>query len=125
MSSPSANQHKYPYQNELTWSRSEKTIARSAFDAALGRELQQVIKDVKRMAKEIRKSSDLWDLEHHLTHRRKEIDQKYDLRSSRLIDVLGRLLYEDRITEEDLCGLSEEKVRSIRTFAPFLRDDAA
>ena len=77
------------------------------------------------MAKEIRKSSDLWDLGHHLTHRRKEIDQKYDLRSSRLIDVLGRLLYEDRITEEDLCGLSEEKVRSIRTFAPFLRDDAA
>ena len=36
MSSPSTTQHSYPYQNEPIWSRSEKTIARKAFDAALG-----------------------------------------------------------------------------------------
>jgi hypothetical protein len=77
------------------------------------------------MANEIQKSSDLWDLEHHLTQRRKEIDRKYDFRGSRLIDVLGRLLYEDRITEEDLRGVREEKMKSIRSFAQFLRDSAA
>ena len=124
MSSPSTP-NPYPHQSQAIWSKSEKTIARTAFDAALGRELHEVIQDAKLMAKEIQKSSDLWDLEHHLTHRRKEIDRKYDFRSSRLIDVLGRLLYENRISEEDLRGLSEEKVKSIRTFAQFLRDDAA
>ena len=125
MTSPSATQASYPYQNEPMWSRSEKTIARKAFDAALGQELHEVIQEAKRMANEIQKSSDLWDLEHHLTQRRKEIDRKYDFRGSRLTDVLGRLLYENRLGEEDLRGLSEEKIKSIRSFALFLRDGAA
>jgi len=42
-----------------------------------------------------------------------------------LLDVLGRLLYENRLGEEDLRGLREEKMKSIRSFARFLRDDAA
>ena len=81
MTSPSANQDRYPYQNEPTWSRSEKAVARAAFDAALGRELHEVIHKAKQMANEIQQSSDLWDLEHYLTERRKEIDRKYDYRS--------------------------------------------
>lgn len=113
------------HQNESIWSRSEKAIARTAFDAALGRELHEVIREARRMANEIRKSSDLWNLEHHLTQRRKEIDGKYDFRGSRLTDVLGRLLYENRLGEEDLCGLREEKMKAIRSFAQFLRDGAA
>jgi Photoprotection regulator fluorescence recovery protein len=124
MTDPFATPDRYPYQNEPIWSRSEKAIARKAFDAALGRELHEVIQEAKRMANEIQKSSDLWDLEHHLTQRRKEIDRKYDFRGSRLIDVLGRLLYENRLREEDLRGLREEKMRSIRSFAQFLKDDA-
>jgi hypothetical protein len=124
MSSPSSP-IAHPHQNEPNWSRSEKAIARAAFDAALGRELHELIQEAKRMANEIQKSSDLWDLEHHLTQRRKEIDRKYDFRGSRLTDVLGRLLYENRLGEEDLRGLREEKMKSIRSFAQFLRDGAA
>jgi hypothetical protein len=115
----------HPHQNESIWSRSEKAIPRAAFDAALRQELHEVIQEAKRMANEIQKSSDLWDLEHHLTQRRKEIDGKYDFRGSRLTDVLGRLLYENRLGEEDLRGLREEKMKSIRSFARFLRDGAA
>ena len=125
MTSPSAMQDNYPYQNEPIWSRSEKTIARKAFDAALGRELHELIQEAKKMASQIKQSSDLWDLEHYLTQRRKEIDRKYDSRGSRLIDVLGRLLYENRLGEEDLRGLREEKLKSIRSFAQILRDEAA
>jgi hypothetical protein len=40
MTSPSATQDTYPYQKEPDWSKSEKAIARRAFDAALGRELR-------------------------------------------------------------------------------------
>ena len=64
MTSPSAMQDNYPYQNEPIWSRSEKTIARKAFDAALGRELHEVIQEAKKMASQIKQSSGLWDLEH-------------------------------------------------------------
>jgi hypothetical protein len=62
MPSPSATQDSYPYQNEPIWSRSEKAIARKAFDAALGRELHEVIQKAKQMANEIQQSSDLWTL---------------------------------------------------------------
>jgi hypothetical protein len=125
MTSPSVTHDSYPYQNEPIWSRSEKVIARTAFDAALGRELHEVIQEAKRMASQIQKSSDLWDLEHYLTQRRKEIDRKYDYRYSQLTQVFGRLLYEKRLRQEELRGLGEDKLKPIRSFAKFLAKDAA
>ena len=125
MTSPSVTQDSYPYQNEPIWSRSEKASARTAFDAALGRELHEVIQQAKKMASQIQQSSDLWDLEHYLTQRRKEIDRKYDYRYSQLTQVFGRLLYEKRLREEELRGLREDKLKPIRSFAKFLAEDAA
>jgi photoprotection regulator FRP-like protein len=125
MTSPSVTQDSSPYQNEPIWSRSEKTIARAAFDAALGRELHEVIQQAKKMASKIQQSSDLWDLEHYLTQRRKEIDRKYDYRYSQLTQVFGKLLYEKRLREEDLRGLQEDKLNSIRSVAQFLAKYAA
>jgi len=125
MTNPSATQDSYPYQNEPVWSRSEKAIARKAFDAALGRELHEVIQKAKQLANEIQQSSDLWDLEHYLTQRRKEIDRKYDYRYSRLTHVFGRLLHENRLSEEELRGLGEDKLKSIRSLAKFLAEDGS
>jgi hypothetical protein len=125
MTSPSVTQDSYPYQNEPIWSRSEKATARTAFDAALGRELHEVIQQAKKRASQIQQSSDLWDLEHYLTQRRKEIDRKYDYRYSQLTQVFGRLLYEKRLREEELRGLREDKLKPIRSFAKFLAEDAA
>jgi len=126
MSSPSATQNTYPYQNEPTWSKSEKAIARRAFDAALKRELQDVMRKTKQMANQIKEPADVWELEHYLTERRKEIDRKYDYRYSQLTQVFGRLLYEKRLGEEELAGLREDKLKSIRSFAKFLTEmDAA
>jgi hypothetical protein len=125
MTSPSATQDSYPYQNEPIWSRSEKVIARTAFDAALGRELHEVIQEAKKMASQIQQSSDLWDLEHYLTQRRKEIDREYEYKYSQLTHVFGRLLHEQRLREEDLLGLQEDKLKLIRSFATFLSQGAA
>ena len=124
MTSQSATPERYPYQNAI-WSRSEKAIARKAFDAALKRELHEVMQETKKMASQVNEPDDLWDLEQFLTERRKDINRKYDPRGSRLKDVLGRLLFENRLAENDLRGLREEKIKSIRSFAQFLRHDAA
>jgi Photoprotection regulator fluorescence recovery protein len=65
-------------------------------------------------------------LESYLTQRRKEIDGKYDYRYSRLTHVYGRLLHENRLREEELRGLREDKLEAIRSCAEFLaRMDAA
>ena len=125
MTSPSATQDSYPYQNEPIWSRSEKAVARTAFDAALKRDLQEVMQETKRMANQINDPADLWDLEHYLTQRRKEIDRKYEYKYSQLTHVFGRLLHEQRLCEEELRGLREDKLKSIRSFAKLLSEDAA
>ena len=125
MSSPSVNQNTYPWQNEPTWSKSEKAIARTAFDAALKRELQEVMRQAKQMANEIKEPTDAWDLEHYLTERRTEINRKYDYRYSQLTHVFGRLLSEGRVSEEELRGLGEDKLKPIRSFAKFLAEDVA
>jgi|SRR5215472_5405883 len=125
MSSQSLNQNTYPWQNEPTWSKSEKAIARTAFDAALKRELQEVMQEAKQMANEIKEPADAWDLEHYLSEHRKEINRKYDYRYSQLTHVFGRLLYEGRVSEKELSGLREDKLKPIRSFAKFLAEDAA
>lgn len=125
MGNRSASPNTYPYQNEPIWPRSEKTIARTAFDAALKRELQEVVREAKQLANHIKEPADLWELEHYLTQRRKDIDRKYDFRSSRLTQVLGKLLCERRISEEELRGLREDKMKAIRSCAKFMSEDAA
>ena len=125
MSSPSATPNRYPYQNEPIWSRSERTIARKVFDAALKRELLEVMQEAKRMASQIKEPADLWKLERFLTQRRKDIDRKYEFRSSRLIQVLGMLLSKNRVSEEELRRLPDDKVTAIRSCAAVLSEDAA
>jgi hypothetical protein len=83
------------------------------------------MQETKKMASQINEPDDLWELERYLTERRKDMNHKYDFRGSRLKDVLGRLLYENRLGENDLRGLREDKMKSIRSFAQFLRDGAA
>jgi len=120
-SNPKANL----YQDGPIWSKSEKSIARTAFDAALGRELHEVIQQTQRMASQLQRSSDLWDLERYLTQRSKEIDRKYEYHYSRMTDLLARLLYENRLSEEELRGLGEDKMELIRSVARFLKNSAA
>jgi hypothetical protein len=83
------------------------------------------MREAKQMANRITEPADVWELERYLTRRRKDINRKYDFRNSRLKDVLGRLFYEHRLVDEDLRGLSEDKVKQIRSFAQFLAEDVA
>jgi len=104
----------------LKWSQTEKRIARKAFEQALDREFQAVIRTAKEMAGKIEQPADFWDLESYLTQSRKAIDRKYDYRYSVLTDVFGKLVREGRLSEEELTGLGEDKLKSIRSYAKFL-----
>ena len=107
---------------EMEWTRSETKIARTVFDSALKRELEEVVQQAKEMAGRIKQPSELWDLEDYLTRRRKEINSKYDSRGSRLAHVLGKLLYEGRLEEKQLRGLSQHRVDAIYSYRDFLSE---
>jgi hypothetical protein len=99
------------------WSPAEKAIARKAFDRALHQDLEAIIRQAKKMAGSVEQPSDLWELERYLTERRKEIDRQYDYRYSVLLSVFADLIQKGRIREQDLEGLSEEKLRHIHHMA--------
>jgi hypothetical protein len=103
----------------LKWSPAEKVVARKAFDLALQRELEAVIIEAKKRAEKIRQPSDLWDLEQYLTKSRAQVDRQFDYRYSVLIFVFGDLVRRGRLSEQELLGLSEDKLASIRRYAEF------
>jgi|HubBroStandDraft_6_1064221.scaffolds.fasta_scaffold1034482_1 hypothetical protein len=100
--------------DRLRWSDAEKKIARRVFDQALQHELDEVVRKVKEMARDIKEPSDLWEIEEYLTKRRKAIDADYDYRYSQLPLVFGLLVRKGRIRVEDLQGLDEEKLAFVR-----------
>jgi hypothetical protein len=102
---------------DMKWSHAEKIIARKAFDQALDREFEVVIREAKQMAGRIEQPSDLWELEGYLTRSRKEIDRLYDYRYSVLPLVFGNLIREGRLSEEELHGLADDKLAHIRSYA--------
>jgi Photoprotection regulator fluorescence recovery protein len=110
-------QNAYTMIRSLKWSGAEKVIARKAFEHALQQDLEAIIRQAKKMAGRIEQPSDLWELERYLTERRKEIDRQYDYRYSVLLNVFADLIQKGRLREQDLQGLSEEKLRHIHQMA--------
>src|ERR1039458_9342105 len=47
---------------ELKWSHAEKAVARRAFDLALGKKLETLVREAKGRAARIEEPSELWDL---------------------------------------------------------------
>jgi hypothetical protein len=96
--------------HELKWSHAEKLVARRAFDMALGKELEALIREAKGRAARIEEPPELWAMESWLTERRREIDRRYDYRYSILPFVFAQLLRDGRLTEDDLHGLEGAKL---------------
>ena len=113
----SGHEDRYTTIRNLRWSASEKTIARQAFNRALQKEFEVVIREAKRRAAEMQEPQDLWGLEDYLRERRKEIDTRFDYRYSVLPFVFANLVSTRRLEEEDLLGLGEEKLAHIRALA--------
>lgn len=102
-------QNVYSKMRDLRWSPKEKASARRAFDRALHRELEATIQEAKQMAARIKEPDELWELERHLTQRRKEIDAKYEFKYSVLLLVLADLVREGRLNPDELHGLGRRQ----------------
>jgi len=93
-----------------SWSPSEKKAARAAFDQALAREMKAIKQEAVAMLKSMQDDFAIWDLQDYLSKKRREIDSKYDYRYSVLLVVFIRLVNEGWLTENDLSGISREKL---------------
>jgi hypothetical protein len=102
---------------DFKWTDAEKKVARRVFDAALQTEYAALLERLKGLAAEARTLDDIWNIHDFLAGQREAIDDKYDFRYSQLIIVFGRLCRENRIADQDLAGLSGDKIDAIRRIA--------
>jgi hypothetical protein len=103
----------------FTWSKTEKDIARKAFDAAYNRECKVVVARVKDLMAELPEPRAIWVIHDYLSQRRRDMDKKYDYRYSVLPQVFATLIGEGWLTLGNLRGLGEEKIRMVRTILNF------
>jgi len=100
--------------NDVTWSSSEKQIARRAFDAALDAALAKILAEFKARAARATSASEMWAIEDYLREQRKHIDVTFDYRYSRLPLVFAAAIGDGYMEEASLAGLADEKLEEIR-----------
>jgi hypothetical protein len=105
--------------NDFKWLKTEKKIARIAFDKAYQRECSNLIEKIRTKAREITEPDNIWRFHDFLTEKRDEIDEKYDYRYSVLVLVFARLINDGWLDFDDLKGLAENKIDRIESLINF------
>ncbi|WP_374653158.1 hypothetical protein [Dongia sp.] len=108
--------------HELRWSGSEKKIARQAFEAAIEAALAGIVTKFKAKAAAVVTVSDVWDIENYLRRLRREADELFDYRYSRLCSVFARLICLGHMDEGQLAGLSDDKREIILGLRDWMRE---
>lgn len=100
--------------DRITWSNTEKKIARQAFGAALAREEASLLADFKARAAAAATQDDMWAVYRFLAERDGVMGRKYEFRYSELISLFVLLRAEGWLDEADLAGLRDDKLTMIR-----------
>jgi hypothetical protein len=95
---------------DLKWSKTEKQIAKSAFEKAYGQECADLAKKIRSRAEKIKEPADIWHLKDFVNKRVREIENRYDYRYSVLILVFAGLIKDGWLSFDDLKGLGQEKI---------------
>ncbi len=104
---------------DLKWFHLEKKAARKAFEAAYERECRAIASKLKQKMQDDSDPRAIWRIHDYLAKQRRDTDRKYDYRYSVLIEVFAQLLNEGWLTEEELTGLSADKIAKIKDLADF------
>ncbi len=99
--------------------KTEKKIARKAFEKAYQRECSDLIEKIHTKAGQSTEPDNIWRFHDFLTEKRDEIDEKYDYRYSVLILVFARLINDKWLDLDDLKGLAENKIDRIESLINF------
>ena len=94
------------------WTKTEKQIAKKAFNLAKSRAYKELIDTIN--SKVIKTQNQIWELRDLLNKKAKEFDNKFDYRYSQLPILFIRYINEGLLRIEELEGLSEDKIYIIR-----------
>jgi hypothetical protein len=95
---------------DLKWSKTEKQIAKKAFEKAYEQECSDLAEKIRSRAEKIKEPADIWHLKDFVNKRVRENGNRYDYRYSVLILVFAGLIKDRWLNLEDLRGLGQEKI---------------
>jgi Photoprotection regulator fluorescence recovery protein len=110
------------YNRDETWAPTEKKLARIAFEKAFERQCTAITQEARRMLERTTAPSEVFRVQEYLTEQRRIVDELYDYRYSRLLEVFGRLLSDGWLREGDLHGLQADKIAKIKREASFIAE---
>ncbi len=102
------------FEDEVTWTATEKKTARRAFDKAFERHCATITAEARRMLENVGAPSDIWRVQEYLSEHRKTVDRIYQYKYSDLLLVFSRLMRDGWLRETDLVGLQQEKIARIK-----------
>lgn len=98
----------------ITWSTTEKKVARRTFDKALSREQAAFLADFKARAAAAATLDDMWAIHKYVNQRDSQMGRTYEFRYSEPISLFVLLRAEGWLEEADLAGLRDDKLTLIR-----------
>ena len=101
------------------WTTSEQTIAKSAFDQAYARSIDQLIKSVRSTSEQLDTAETIWALHDYLSIQRHTIEGRFDFRPEGILFVFARLVKDELLKLSELDGLDKEKLTKIAAMARF------
>ena len=101
------------------WTTSEQTIAKSAFDQAYARSIDQLIKSVRSKSEQLDTAETIWALHDYLSIQRHTIEGRFDFRPEGILFVFALLVKDELLKLSELDGLDKEKLTKIAAMARF------
>lgn len=98
----------------ISWSPSEKNIAKAALQAAYQRETTALIQTIREQAAAITLLEEVWQLNDFLSARRHDVDGKYDPSEDGLMFTLSRLVKEGWLELDELEHLEADKRAKVK-----------
>lgn len=108
--------------NELPWTTAEENLLKELTDQAYQREIADFIEELKGQVNRINSEDKLWELYNQLQFRKLELEKKYKKTSNRMM-LLGKLLAEKRILQDEILGFSPARQQTIKHYASLWTDE--
>ncbi len=102
--------------NDLQWTAAEESLLKELTDLAYQREIADIIEELKVQVNRIDSEKKLWELYNQLQFQKLELEKKYKKTSNRMM-LLGKLLAEKRILQDEILGFSPARRQAIKQYA--------
>ncbi|MCF8294442.1 MAG: hypothetical protein K9I34_00125 [Bacteroidales bacterium] len=108
--------------NDLQWTAEEESLLKELTDLAYLREIADLIEELKVQVSRMDSEDKLWDMYNQLQFRKLELEKKYRKTSNRMM-LLGKLLAEKRILQNEILGFSPARRQAIKHYASLWTDE--